>query len=255
MGIPEIFRYEKVKAPEGTYCLISPSFLAQLYINPWKWYEHEVLGKEADFQGNTASVTGTICHYIYKLAAQNKNYDPDEIKEQLTIYDKMRPELKLDIKKILSDYPGVSSTVIHSYNMINHNAKIEYKILSEVMNGIYIGGHIDRIENKTIIDFKTVSRAPKENKIAIGYKLQLMAYAAACIKQGMEINNICVVYGIKPTKTHGARCIILKESITDENKKLIEYTINLISSALEKCRFDKSLVPIIFRDFDSISLY
>lgn len=254
--IPKIFRYNKV-VPKCPYdCLISPSSLARLYTNPGEWYDMAVLNKPNPFHGNDATVTGTICHHKYECIANGTIFDDKDVYNQLIDYAKVMPELELDVDKVFNDAITTSDVVYSTYTGFEYNnAIVELETLKEVADGIFIGGHVDRIEGNVVIDFKTVSKKPNEEKIPLRYKLQLMAYVAALNNDGFNIDTIRIVYGVKPTKTLPARCVVVTETIEDEHIQLIEYTINLIRSSIEKCKADPTLVPLIFRNFEVTNMY
>lgn len=256
MQYPPIFHYYKVMPKGGHRCLISPSSLSNLYLNPGEWYNTAVLGNPAKFTGNEATTIGSICHYIYERETFGEEWNIENIREQLTEYAQMRPELELDVPTVMDSAISTAMAVIANYPLNNPGVSVEHSVLAEVGDKIYIGGHVDRIEGNRIVDFKTVAKKPGD-KISLGHKLQLMAYVAALnIVAGKQyIDEISIVYGVKPTKTMGARCFVTTEKIEEEHIKLIEYTINYIRCALEKCDKDPSLVPLIFRDFETEKMF
>ena len=126
----------------------------------------------------------------------------------------------------------------------------EKSVLVPFDEGIYIGGTTDLIEDDCIVDFKTVGKKPNEDSIPWGYKMQLLAYAYAFRKKGYNINRIKIVYGVKPTKTLGARCIPVQELITPESEKMIEDTLQLIAESIIICRNRPELVYLIFKSME-----
>ena len=78
----------------------------------------------------------------------------------------------------------------------------------------------------------------------------MLAYAYALRKQGYEINRIRVVYGVKPTKTIGARCITVTENIDYLAEKLITDTLKLIGESVHAVKDNPNLAYLIFKSMD-----
>lgn len=85
--------------PEDCIHAISPSQINNFFAVPKIWYEDNMTDNEKSFQGNTASVTGTIAHHIYKSVTLGEEVSRKEINEQLIEYAQLRPELELDINQ------------------------------------------------------------------------------------------------------------------------------------------------------------
>ena len=252
--IPKLFRYTRPEVPKDCVFSISPSQIATFFDYPSIWYKEQVLGLRAVFLGNTATVTGTICHHIYKSVTEKATVTREDINKQLLVYNTMKPELALDVNQIMVDYPLVSSVVVNDY-VIPHDTtgaivKCEHNVVAKVSNGIYISGSTDRIEGDCIVDFKTVSQLPNRDKIPFSYKIQLLAYAYAARRMGFEINSIRIVYGVKPTKTIPARCVVVTEEIDFINNKLIDDTLQLIGETVLMAKENPSLVHLLFKSMD-----
>ena len=101
-----------------------------------------------------------------------------------------------------------------------------------------------------VVDFKTVSTKPNESVIPFGYKIQLLSYAYALRQQGYEINRIRLVYGVKPTKTIPARCIVVTEEIDYLADKLIDDTLKLIGESVLTVKNNPQLAYLIFKSMD-----
>ena len=249
--LPEIFQYTQPKLPDDCICNISPSQIEKFFNYPKIWYKENILWEPSEFQGSTATVIGTICHYIYKMVTKKQEVTREEINKQLDEFISLRPELNIDVNQVKSIYPLVSSAVVNNYlleaNTRSGILKSEEQIVGKVMNGIYIAGTCDRLEGDCIVDFKTVSTKPNESVIPFGYKIQLLAYAFAFRQQGYEINRIRIVYGVKPTKTIGARCIIVTEEIDFNADKLINDTLTLIGESVKAVKDYPNLSYFIFK--------
>ena len=252
--IPEIFKYTKPAFPEDCIFNISPSQIDTFFSCPKIWCEENLLGKEKSFQGSTSSVMGTICHHIYKSVTLQEPITREKINLQLDKYNKLKPELELDVDQTKIDYPLVSTEVVNSYIIPSDKKgcliKVEQPIVAKVTSGIYVGGTYDRLEGDCIVDYKNVSTKPNDTTIPFNYKIQLLAYAYALRQKGHEVNRIRLVYGVKPTKTIPARCIVVTESIDYVAEKLIKDTLHLIAESVLKVKEDPSLMYLIFKSMD-----
>lgn len=251
--IPELFDYQHAVVPEDCHTLISPSQLSKFFDYPKIWYLENLTGQKPEFQGNTSTVTGTICHHIYECVAQDKPVTREWINSQLTEYLAAVPNENVDPVQVMSTYPLVSAAVVNEY-VIPHKdyspILCEQQIVQKVDDGIYIAGTYDRLEGTVLCDFKTVSVKPNENTIPFHYKIQLLAYAYCLRKQGVEVDRIRIIYGVKPTKTLPARCIAVTEQIDEEAEKLIENTLQLVCDSIKKVKECPELAYLLFKSMD-----
>lgn len=252
--IPEIFQYTKPIVPEDCICTISPSQIEKFFTLPKIWYNENYLGNEPEFKGNTSSIVGTIAHYIYKCVTENISVTREDINKQLLEYLKINSNPDIDVTQVMSIYPLVTKEVVNNY-VIPHNnlgcrIKCEQPIVAKVLDGIYIAGTYDRLEGTILCDYKNVSTKPNELVIPFGYKIQLLTYAYALKQQGYEIDRIRIIYGIKPTKTLPARCIVVTEEIDYVSEKLVKDTLELIAESILIVREKPELTHLIFKSMD-----
>ena len=249
-----LFDYVRPSVPKGYKFIISPSSIGKFFEHPKSWYKEDLMGGEREFKGNTSTVLGTICHYIYESYNKCIEVDPDDIKIQLGKYALEHPELDINTKEILDEYHDITEAVFKTYlysrQEIEKDARSEVPVVAEVMPGIYVAGTTDRIENDVIVDFKTVKTKPNELAIPFNYKVQLLAYAYALRKLGKEINWIRIVYGVRPTKKLPARCFVVSEAITPEAEKMIEDTLYLIGESVMAVKDNVKLAYLIFKSYD-----
>lgn len=252
--LPPIFRYTRPELPDDCIHNISPSQINNFFALPRVWYEDNMTDGEKAFQGNTATVTGTIAHHIYKSVTLGESITREEINEQLMEYAQLKSELDIDTNQVMIDYPLVTSEVVNSYILPNDKKggvlKVEEQIVAKVMPGIYVGGTYDRLEGDCIVDYKNVGTKPNENVIPFCYKIQLLAYAFALKQAGHEVNRIRLVYGVKPTKTIPARCIVVTETIDYIAEKQISDTLKLIGESVLTVLENPSLTHLIFKSMD-----
>ena len=252
--LPPIFRYTRPTIPDDCIHSISPSQISNFFAYPKVWYEDNMLDGEKAFQGNTATVTGTIAHHIYKSVSLGEPITREEINKQLMEYVQLRPELEIDTNQVMLDYPLVTGEVVNNY-VIPHDKqggllKVEEPVVANVMPGIYVGGTYDRLEGDCIVDYKNVGKKPDENTIPFNYKIQLLAYAFALRQTGHVVNRIRLVYGVKPTVKIPARCIVVTEQIDYVAEKLINDTLKLIGESVLAVLENPSLTYLIFKSMD-----
>lgn len=254
-----MFEHKTVKIPDCKFC-ISPSQIGKFYADTPLWYQEEVLG-DRQFHGNTATLLGTICHFIYDHVAKDMDVTREQIQKELADHLANSPDLitEVDINDILESYPAISMQVVNDYIL---PAKMIGKIASEVsMNlkiaeGIYLAGTCDAVylsdatNEYKIVDYKTVAKKPSSMVIPRTYKLQLMAYAYMLREtQKVPVTQISIVYGIKPQKTIPARCIAICEDITGDMWDDIENTIQLIADCVNLSWSKPELNYLIFKDY------
>ena len=249
-----IFDYEKPVFPDDCIFNISPSQIDKFFSYPSVWYQENLLGQEQSFQGNTASVTGTIAHYIYKCVTQKIPVTREDINTQLMRYAQIVQNPDLDVNQVMIDYPLVTAEVVNNYvipqDTKGMQVRCEDLIIAEVLKGIYVGGSCDRLEGDTVVDYKNIGKLPNQDVIPFNYKIQLLAYAYIYRKKGFEVNNIRLVYGVKPTKTIPARCICVNEPIDYVADKLIGDTLQLIAESVLMVKENPRLAYLIFKSMD-----
>lgn len=237
--IPEIFRYSHPKTPDDCTDIVSPSAIYKFFSLPKIWYEEYFLNKK-QFEATTATVVGTICHHIYEKVAKGENVVREEIEKQLREYVEMKNLTEVDVDKVIADYVPVVNTVVNAYVLphttgygnIELEKPVAIKLPSNYGNGVYLAGTIDRIEGDCIVDYKNVAVKPNELQIPFNYKIQLLAYAYAARQLGYEINRIRIVYGVKPTKTLGARCVVVTETISFPDEQMVDDTLKLMADTI-----------------------
>ena len=253
-----IFNHTNVKLPEGAF-KISPSMVYKFFCDPSSWYKSEVL-KESTFNGNTATILGTICHYIYEQETNGNKVTREFITDQMKQYFTQNPDLVMDvdIPDVQETYPKVAAAVMNQYVLlknnevlVNHGEIDTEKSISYCLDkdsGIYVAGTADRIENKHIlVDYKHVGKKPAD-EIPYNYKVQLMTYAYMLNKIGYNIDTIRLVYGVKPTKTLDARCFVVSENITSDDFDNIENILYLIVDTIKIMREHPEYTYILFKD-------
>ena len=250
---PSIFTYTKPTFPSDCLFNISPSSIGRFFSMPKVWYIDNMTDVGQTFTGNTGSVTGTICHHIYECVVKGIPVNRDEINDQLDKYMLLNPNPAVDVTQVKADYPLVTAAVVNDYILASkaNKVEVEKQIVGKVCNGIYVGGTVDRIEDDCVTDYKNVVTKPADNApIPFDYKIQLLAYAYILRQLGYEINRIRIVYGVKPTKTLPARCVVVTESIDFMADKLIDDTLKLIAESVLAVRENPELTYLLFKSMD-----
>lgn len=250
--IPEIFKYETPTLPEDAWIGISPSSINKFFTYPKTWYQENMLGEAPEFKGNTATVTGTICHYIYESVTLGNKITREVINEQLSNWLTICPNSDVDINEVINTYPLVSAAVVNDYVLPHNtvkNIKVEQQIVAKYRPHVYIKGTFDRLEGTTLCDYKTVAKQPTGG-IPFNYKMQLMAYAWALRANGNLVENIRLIYGIKPTKTIPARCYVVTEPISYDLEQEFKNCLDLITETVYKVKEDPSLAYLMFKSMD-----
>lgn len=237
--------------------VISPSSIAKFFEYPSVWFTDYLTDDEPSFIGNTSTLLGTCCHYIYEqygidrhMFIQNKDIIYAKLEEELNKHVKSNLQLStiVDLPYILSTYPAICKVVVNDYIRLRPPEQVELKLSSLLPNyNIYMAGTVDNITQDIIVDYKTVKSKPNTDSIPFHYKIQLLAYDYLLQQIGRKMNYIRLVYGVAPTKTIGARMFVVEEKITNEDRELLVDTINIIAESIKRCKEDSSLIPLIFK--------
>lgn len=258
-----IFEHQSMEYDKEYKYIISPSRMGKLFDNPVEWYDETVLGKTG-FEGNEASMIGSICHYVYKEFTENKgNVDKDMIHKKIEddLYEYLlNHPLEVDTFVILDTYPKVCNVVLSTYvqRYSEVSCVCEHGLYTRLSDDIVLAGTLDRYEypDSVICDYKTVSTKPSMDRLPIGYRLQLMSYWKILHDNHIEAKKLRLIYGVKPTKTLEARCFVVEENITDGYKQQIEYICKNICDSIHVCNNRPDLKGLIFRgvnDYATVS--
>jgi hypothetical protein len=241
------FAYKDLEIPNSNF-RISPSSIGKFFDYPSIWYKEHVLGEKPEFNGNTASVLGTVIHALAEEYGKNKS-TPSNAKELCNEYiDSFKNNEDVDCSLVKSLYEGMASTLINDYLRYNIPSKVEEQVYTEVKNNIYVGGSCDALHgNTTITDYKNVGKKPSTDTIPFNYKIQLLSYALCYKNMGYPIDRIQIVYTVRPTKTLPPRVFQVAQMINNEDWDLINNTLELIADTVELVKRDPSLAYIVFK--------
>lgn len=232
------------KAIEGKI-RISPSSFYLLFDNPAKWYK-QATSMDKNIP-NTNMVLGTLIHnrieqffkgidisiqeeYAYRQSfANNVEVDDWEIEEKLE-----------PMWVVLLDYFSTTEDI---------PVEVEQQLIYEPKSdNCYISGTYDYRSEDTIGDYKTTNT--KQTCIKTHHKLQLLVYAYLLRRNGIQIENIEVVYIVKPkqlkTKYNCPIVQVFREPIEQEDMDFIINQLKMLVTRIDMCKANPELIDILF---------
>ena len=245
--------------PEGAF-RISASQFSKFMDYPHQWFREHVLGEEG-FQGNTASVLGTIIHGIAAAVSNGEQITREDIEPYLL---EQRSNPDVDIAEIRSQYPAMAERLVNDYIIPNRPnlEEAEPFVFDELYDGVFPSGSIDRVEKVgdgtfRIVDFKTYNSKTKPKSIPMNYKYQLLIYAYIY----GNVSQIRLVYlnrnidgGVsektgKPLKSYPPEVTVLTETITQDDIDFIISVLRLCAETYLTYKENPSLAYLLYRDF------
>lgn len=248
--------------PEGAF-RISASQFNQFVAYPHQWYREKILG-ESGFEGNTASVLGTIVHAIVAAVANKEDVPVEEIEQYITNCSTLEdgtPNEDVDADIVRANYEQMGTILVNDYLLANMPTQVEPFVQHEIQPGYFPSGSIDAINGDCIVDYKTYSGKTKPKTIPLNYKYQLLIYAYICRKMGMDIQRVRLVYinrniagGLsektgKPLKSYPPEVTVLTECIDQDDMDFIESLLNLCAESVDMAKQHPELAYLIFRDY------
>lgn len=187
---------------------ISPSQVSMLSDNELAWYKSRVLGENV-FNGNTATRLGNVVHYHVESILKGI----EEPKESEVI-DYLESQDESDMWRILDESKQMVNAFKDNYKLdLNGECLSEYWLEYEPNDKVMLSGTADIINGECIWDIKTTSKI----KSSIGdYWMQLYMLVYLARKNGIDINQVGIIYLVSPTKTLGARYVAIKEDVNEE---------------------------------------
>ncbi len=241
--------------PEGIF-RISPSSFSTFMERPHIWYREQVLG-EGKFEGNTASVIGTLVHYVAEKVAKKEKVDKDEMAQYVV---NQTDNEDVDTAVVLRDYVLMAERLVNDYVLKQTPTAIEDFVAYNLGDDVWVAGSVDVLDNGCIVDYKTYNSKSKPKGIPMNYRYQLLLYAYIYTQLGIEVDRIRLVYvnrnidgGIsektgKALKSYPPEVTVLTESITKDDLDFIESCITLCKETYLKSLADPSLTHLLYRD-------
>jgi len=227
--------------PEGNR-KISPSGLGGFFNDSAEWYRRNI-EKSDLFEGNTSSVTGTIVHHLAECYVSGSEPDYEMIEKYL---EEHIDNKDVDLDEVRSLYPVMYEALEREYlSKMSEPIEIEKFLHYELVPGFSVGGSVDRLEPRTVVDYKTVGKKPTGLKT---YRLQLLVYAWLYTKIGVPIDTIKVVAIQRPTKTLPSRVWVLEEIITEADLMYIETMMKTLASCIKMAQDNFLMKDLLFRE-------
>jgi hypothetical protein len=244
------FTYKDLEIPNSNF-RISPSSIGKFFDYPSIWYKEHILKEKPEFNGNTASVLGTVIHAIAEEYGRYGSTPPNARELCNNYINSFKNNEDVDCDLVKNLYEGMATILINDYLRYNIPNKVEEQVFTEVKNGIYVGGSCDALHGRTTItDYKNVGKKPSIDSIPFNYKIQLLSYALCYKNMGYPIDRIQIIYTVRPTKTLSPRVFQVAHTIQDEDWKLINDTLELIADSVELVKKNQSLAYIVFKSMN-----
>lgn len=269
--------------PDGAFG-ISPSQLATFFSSPTQWYNEQVKGNKAEFQGNTSSYLGTIVHFIAESYTKTGTYSESEIYKYLIkelcseledlpdfsdseacqeylLENADKPDI--DVSIILEKFEDMGGHLIDYLDKVGTPSNAEDLIKAEVKDGVYVSGSCDAYDadRKTITDYKTTSITSPKDTIPYNYKLQLLCYAYIYRALGYEVEKIEIVWVTqpqlnrisektgKPLKDYPCKVVTATHYLTPDDWEFIESVLYLVAETVKADKDYPELRHIIWKDY------
>ncbi len=242
--------------PEGVF-KISPSSFNTFMNRPHMWYREQVLG-EGTFEGNTATVIGTLVHYVAEKVAKGEEVNKAEITQYIANHEDNED---VDTVVVLRDYVAMAERLVNDYVLKNVPEHVEDFIKYHLGDGVWVAGSVDAFDNGCIIDYKTYSSKTKPKSIPMNYRYQLLIYAYIYAQLGYAVDRIRLVYvnrnidgGVsektgKPLKSYPPEVTVLTESIGKDDLAFIESVLFLCRDTYLESLAKPSLTYLLYRDY------
>ena len=225
--------------PEGSF-KISPSGVSGFFNYTANWYNENLLGNDG-FNGNTASINGSIVHFA---AEHDRIPTIDEVDDYLALQ-----KCDYDRDEIMNNYPDMCTAIIA--DNIDHTieSKEQFKF-THIKDVVYVGGTYDAITTngnlKTLVDYKTATTKP--SRFSKDYRMQMLTYCYILKKNNIHIDQIELRYIVRATKTLPVRVISFIEPIDNSNLEFIESVLNMMADSVIAFRDYPHLRHIISQD-------
>ena len=232
---------------ENGYTILSPSGMNKFYTNIKEWKTNVIDGKQTFF-GNQATKLGEIIHLFSEYYRKGKLTKEFKL-PSLTVDSLISTSGDLDVKDLYSNYPIMCEALKENYLDIYPKSVLsEHYMEFELEDKVLLAGTVDEVDTTNGIrtDFKTSSKPYKDETDLAKHYIQLSVYASMLERiEGITINTYRIVNIVKPTKTIGARVIILEcDSDLEYGKKII----NEVYQATLLSKKNKELLDLLFKD-------
>ena len=237
------YRDKTKDIPEDKY-LFSVTSMLNFDNNKSEFFNRVLLNNPTNtISKNT--ILGTIIHHLIETVLTNKTTSLDEINNYI---DSFSSELLYeDLDWVKQKFLEMKDYVVSYYdNRFVKPDKVEYNIIQQVSENVFIGGTLDCLEaDGELKDFKTTTQLSQIQTISPNYKLQLHTYAYLLRLQGINVNTLTIEYirvpetnrvseiTGKPLKDYPCQIYAISELIDEELIENIKNKIQIISEQIE----------------------
>lgn len=240
--------------PENVF-RISPSMIYKFTERKWEWYRNQVLG-ETTFEGNTSTVLGTCIHRVAEEFIKTGKVDKQALFDYVD-----KQSIDIDVEFIKQQIKPMGNALLDYFRVYGLPNKSEFRIATELMEGVWVGGTVDAMIGTTIIDIKTTSEKSPKMYIPNNYKWQLLTYAWIARKLGIEVNTIQILWVTndetgrvsettgKRLKDYPAQVVPVTNIITEEDMQFIEDYLKLIGETYLESLKQPNIKHLLFSDY------
>lgn len=234
---------------------ISPSSLHSWFENKAVWAKSYIL-KEREFQANTNTVFGNICHAIAEGYVNGETLSELDVVDYLS---KFEDNPDVDMWYIQDNWRDAHQAILEFMSQRPKPDEVEQQVIFEVEEGYTIGGTYDARTGSKITDYKTTSQKP--SKLKKEHIFQLGAYAIMLELNGTKIDTLEAVYIVKGNvkgkvsektgKTIGVKntsIVALQEPFTDEVRQMVKRYLKLLIGTLKVYKKQPELYEYLFAE-------
>ena len=206
--------------------LLRASSVRSFFEVPSQWYKNHILGEDK-FEGNTATVLGSVVHRYAECYFNGEEFDENMILDEANA--------DIDVELIRSEFPAMCEVLERDYlSLIEVPEHIElYNSIER--DGVKFQGTCDAINGKVLVDYKT-SGKPKKQMDEYVYQLNIYAYLVSL--KGIEIDVLRVVNIARRTKTLPPRVTIIEcKADVKKGEELVNMMIDKTNLVLRNPEF------------------
>jgi len=239
------------KRPEGSF-RISPSSVEDFFSKKRQWYGENLLGEDKKFTGSTATLNGTLVHFVAETVANCKihkeEYNSEKLHNAVAEYiSKFEGNEDYDTSMVQSTWKDMGEALVKAFVLEANTLATEVYEQYEIQPGIFVAGTMDAIVSSsptdtidnikdptgvlTLVDFKTSST--KASSFSYKYTLQAMCYCYMLRQKGINITNMELQFVTKATKTLPIRTYKFTKPFDDQAHTFIEGILKLIAESVE----------------------
>ena len=249
---------------------------------PHLWFRQQFMNEDK-FEGNNASIRGTIVHYLAQQYVINSKVDQDDYSEISKYLNKETERIELldiepiDMSHIVETYPDMW---VAAREWIDNNKpdQAEFYVSTNLSENVLVQGQVDYtrtfkehelepdnmyqpVVGSTIVgDYKTFGEKAMKKSIEYPHLLQAYVYAYCMKENGENIGGIEITYikdkqggepGKRPNTTlklYPAEAKSFVRQYTDETHEFIGSYLSMVAETMEYFFKNPDLANILFKD-------